>query len=199
MVRYAWGELRLVRLRKDTKAIPFPRRPTRTELERFWMKLQEDVLECGEIMPNTSEFDRKFAVLTYDSFEEACENYRRFRDSICRGEEYQLPEKYTKIPPLGKSMEDEIIIVTARLHSWITGRFKITNKPFSIETIIEEVSKVRGTKPSPLIVKNSLKKGWRQHKGIILENEEELSHFVLVNVPKEDLEKIVGESLPEYT
>ena len=189
----------MVRLRKDTKAIPFPRRPTRTELERFWMKLQEDVLECGEIMPNTSEFDRKFAVLTYDSFEEACENYRSFRDSICRGEEYQLPEKYTKIPPLGKSLEDEVVIVTARLHSWITGRFKITNKPFSIETIIEEVSKVRGTKPSPLIVKNSLKKGWRQHKGIIRENEEELSHFVLVNVPKEDLEKIIGESLPEYT
>ena len=150
-------------------------------------------------MPNTSEFNRKFAVLTYDSFEEACENYKGFRDSICSGEEYQLPEKYTKIPPLGKSLEDEIIIVTARLHSWITGRFKITNKPFSIETIIEEVSKVRGTKPSPLIVKKALKTALRQRKGIVLENEEELSHFCLVNVPKEDLEKIIGESLPEYT
>lgn len=188
----------MVRLRKDTKAIPFPRRPTRSELERFWMKLQEDILECREVMPNKSEFDRKFAILTYDSFEEACENYRRFRDSICRGEEYQLPEKYTKIKALGKSLEDEIVIVTSRVYSWCTGRFKVTDKKFSIETIIEEVFEVRGTKPSPLIVKNALKDAWRQHKGIVLENEDELSHFHLVTVPKEDLEKIIGESIPEY-
>ena len=148
-------------------------------------------------MPNTSEFNRKFADLTYDSFEDACENYRRFRDSICRGEEYKLPEKYTKIQALGKSLEDEIIIVTARLHSWIKGRYKLTDKPFSVETRIEEVFEVREEKLSSLIVKNSLKKGWRQHKGIILENEEELSHYCLVNVPKEDLEELIGEPLPE--
>jgi len=162
------------------------------------MKLQEDVRECGEIMPNISEFYEKFSYLTYDSFEEACENYRRFRDSICRGEKYQLPEKYTKIKALGKSLEDEIIIVTARLHSWITGKFKITNEPFSMETIIEEVFKVRGTRPSPLIVKTSLKKAWRQHKGIVLKNEDKLSHYMLVGVPKKCLEKIIGEILPEY-
>lgn len=189
----------MVRLRKDTKAIPFPRRPTRSELERFWMKLKEDILECREVMPNKSEFDRKFAILTYDSFEEACENYRRFRDSICRGEEYQLPEKYTKIKALGKSLEDEIVIVTSRVYSWCTGRFKVTDKKFSIETIIEEVFEVRGTKPSPETVKTSLLKGWRQYKGIILKNEEELSHYVLVTVPKACLEKIIGEVLPEYT
>ena len=162
------------------------------------MKLQEDVLECREIMPNKSEFDRKFAILTYDSFEEACENYRRFRDSVCKGEEYELPEKYTKIQALGKSLEDEVVIVTGRVYSWCTGRFKITNKKFSMETIIDEVFKVRGTRPSTEIVKNSLKKGWRQHKGIILKNEEELSHYMLVGVPKECLEKLIGESLPEY-
>jgi len=66
----------MVKIRKDTKAIPFPRRITRWELERFWKKLQEDVWECGEIMPNKSEFDRKFAFLTYDSFNEARKNYR---------------------------------------------------------------------------------------------------------------------------
>lgn len=189
----------MVKLRKDSKAIPFPRRPTRSEIERFWMKLQEDVLECGEIMPNKSEFDRKFTILIYDSFEEACENYRRFRDSVCKGEEYELPEKYTKIPALGKSLEDEVVIVTGRVYSWIYGRFKISDKKFSIETIIEEVFKVRGTRPSQETVKNSLKKGWRQHKGIILKNEEEISHYMLVGVPKECLEEIVGELLPEYT
>lgn len=188
----------MVRLRKDTKAIPFPRRPSRTELERFWMKLQEDVLECWEVMPNKSEFDRKFAVLTYDSFEDACENYRMFRDSICRGEEYQLPKKYTKIRPLGKSLEDEIIIVTARLQQWYTGRFKIADVEFSRVPIIEEVFKVRGTRPSIEVVKTSLKRAWRQYNGFILKNEEELSHYMLVNVPKEYLEKIIGEPLPEY-
>ena len=189
----------MVKLRKDSKAIPFPRRPTRSEIERFWMKLQEDVLECREIMPNKSEFDRKFAILTYDSFEEACKNYRMFRDSVCRGEEYKLPEKYTKMQAIGKSLEDEVVIVTARLYSWCTGRFKITNKKFSMETIIEEVSELRGTRPSPLIVKKALKDAWRQYKGIVLKNEEELSHYILVNVPKECLEKIIGELLPEYT
>jgi len=46
-------------------------------------------------MPNTSEFYRKFSDLTYDSFEEALENFRGFRDACCRGEEYEVPEKYT--------------------------------------------------------------------------------------------------------
>ncbi len=91
----------MVIIRKDSKAIPFPRRITRWELERFWKKLQEDVLGCGEIMPKKSEFDRKFAFLSYDSFNEARKNYRMFRDSICRGEEYKLPEKYSKPSPLG--------------------------------------------------------------------------------------------------
>ena len=48
-------------------------------------------------------------------------------------------------------------------------------------------------------MKKALKTALRQRKGIVLENEEELSHFCLVNVPKEDFEKIIGESLPEYT
>ena len=182
----------MVKIRKDTKAIPFPRRPTRWELERFWKKLQEDVWDCGEIMPTKSEFDRKFAILTYDSFDEACKNYRMFRDSICRGEEYKLPEKYTKTPSLGKSLQDEVIIVTGRLYA-------NEKNCFSIEKIIEEVFKIRGTSPSLETVKNSLKKGWRQHKGIILKNEDETSHYMLVNVPKECLEKIIGELLPEYT
>ena len=181
----------MVKIRKDTKAIPFPRRITRWELERFWKKLQEDVWECGEIMPNKSEFDRKFAFLTYDSFNEAQKNYRMFRDSICRGEEYKLPEKYTKPSPLGNSLEDEVIIVASRLYS--------VEKNFSIGPIIEEVFRVRGTRPSIEIVKTSLKKAWRQNKGIILKNEDELSHYMLVNVPKECLEKIIEEILPEYT
>ena len=180
----------MVKLRKDTKAIPFPRRPTRTEIERFWMKFQEDALECGEIMPNISEFTRKFAALTYDSFEEACENYGMFRDSVCKGEKYQLPEKYSKSSPLGESMEDEVVIVTGRLYSNIRN--------CSVEPIIDEVLKVRGTKPSPLCVKTALKQAWRQHKGIILKNEKALFHHMLVVVPKECLEKIVGEILPDY-
>ena len=142
-------------------------------------------------MPNTSEFGEKFSDLMYDSFEEALENYRGFRDSICRGEEYELPEKYTKIPVLGKSLEDEVVIVTARLYA--------NEKNCSIGSIIEEVFKVRGIRPSLEIVKNSLKKGWRQHKGITLKNEDEISYSMLVNVPKECLEKILGEPLPEYT
>ena len=181
----------MVKLRKDSKAIPFPRRPTSSEIERFWMKLQEDVLECGEIMPNKSEFNRKFAILTYDSFEEAYENYRRFRDSVCKGEEYELPEKYTKIPALGKSLEDEVVIVTGRLYA--------NTRNCSVEPIIDEVFKVSGIKPSLETIKISLVKGWRQHKGIILKNEDELSHYMLAGVPKECLEEIVGELLPEYT
>lgn len=181
----------MVKIKKDTSAIDFPRRLTRGELERFWKKLQEDVWNCGEIMPNTSEFYRKFSDVFYDSFEEARENYRGFKDSICRGEEYKLPEKYTKIPALGKSLEDEVIIVTCRLYS--------NEKNISMKSIIEEVFKVRGTRPSLETVKNSLKKGWRQHKGIIMKNEDEISHNMLVIVPKEGLEKIIGESLPEYT
>lgn len=180
----------MVKLRKDTKAIPFPRRPSRTELERFWMKLQEDVFECGEIMPNTSEFNRKFADLKYDSFEEACENYGMFRDSVCKGETYHLPEKYTKSSPLGESMEDEIVLVTGRLYS--------NTRNCSVEQIIDEVLTVRGAKPSPLVVKTALKQAWRQHNGIILKNEEALSHHMLVVVPKECLEKIIGEILPDY-
>lgn len=86
----------MVKLRKDTKAIPFPRRVSGWERERFWRKLWEESANCGEIMPNTSEFYRKFSDVTYDSFEDALENFWRFRDSICRGEEYELPEKYRK-------------------------------------------------------------------------------------------------------
>jgi hypothetical protein len=63
----------LVKLRKDKNAMPFPRRLTRGKQERFWKKLQEDVWNCGEIMPNTSEFGEKFSDLMYDSFEEALE------------------------------------------------------------------------------------------------------------------------------
>ena len=176
----------MVKLRKDPKAKPFPRRPTGWEQDRFWNKLNEDVWN----MPTKTEFYEKFSEIMYDSFKDALENFRGFRDAINRGEEYEVPEKYRTMK-LGKSLEDEIVIVTSRLYS--------NERNCSIDPIIEEVQKVRGIRPSIEIVKNSLKKGWRQHKGIIRENEEELSHFVLVNVPKEDLEKIIGESLPEYT
>ena len=114
-----------------------------------------------------------------------------FRDSICRGEEYKLPEKYTKPSPLCNSLEDEVVIVASRLYS--------VEKNFSIGQIIEEVFRVRGTRPSIEVVKTSLKKAWRQYKGIILKNEDELFHHMLVNMPKECLEIIIGEILPEYT
>ena len=177
---------KVVRLKKDSRS--FPRRLSGGEQNRFWRKLQEDVWNCGEIMPNVSKFYRKFSDLWYDSFEDALENYRGFRDAICRGEEYEVPEKYTEMTPLGKSLEDEIVIVTGRLYS--------NEKNCSIDPIIKEVQKVRGIRPSIEIVKNSLKKGWRQHKGDIQENEDALSHYMLENVPKECLEKIIGESLP---
>lgn len=169
--------------------MPFPRRLTRGEQERFWIKLSEDVEDCGEIMPNKSEFYRKFSDLMYNSFEDALENYRGFRDALCKGEEYELPEKYTKIVALGKSLEDEVVIVTGRLYA--------NEKNCSIGPIVEEVFKVRGTKPSLEIVKNSLKKAWRQYNGVLLKNEDEISHYMLVNVPKECLEKIIGEPLRE--
>ena len=178
----------MVKLRKQPKAMPFPRRITGWEQQRFWKKLQEDVWNCGEIMPGVTEFYRKFSDLMYNSWEDALENYRGFKDTICRGEEYELPEKYTKTPVLGKSLEDEIVIVTSRLYS--------NERNCSIDPIIEEVQKVRGISPSIEIVKNSLKKGWRQHKGDIQENEDEVSHYMLVIVPKECLEKIIGEPLP---
>lgn len=85
----------MVKLKEDKRAMPWPRRISRTELERFWLKLREDVLNCGEIMPNTSMFYRNFSDLTYDSFEEALENFGGFRDACCRGEEYEVSEKYT--------------------------------------------------------------------------------------------------------
>jgi hypothetical protein len=91
----------LVKIRTQPEALPFSRRLTGWEQDRFWRKLEEDVLKCGEIMPSASEFCRKFLDLRYNSFEEARRNYRGFRDSICSGEEYQLPEKYSKIPALG--------------------------------------------------------------------------------------------------
>jgi len=85
---------RMVKLRKDTKAIPFPRRVSGTEIDRFWRKLQEDVLACGEIMPTKSEFYRKFSNVFYNSYKEALENFRGFKNACCRGEEYELPEKF---------------------------------------------------------------------------------------------------------
>lgn len=87
----------MVKLRKDAKAIPFPRRISGWERDRFWRKLQEDVGACGEIMPSTSEFYRKFSDVFYASWEDALENFRGFRDACCRGEEYKLPKKYRKV------------------------------------------------------------------------------------------------------
>ena len=180
----------MVRLKKDDKAMPFPRRLTRMEQERFWRKLEEDVMECGEIMPNATSFQRNFADLTYDSFNEAVKYYRQFKNSICKGEEPKIPDKYTRPLPLGESLEDEIVIVTGRLYS--------NNKNCSIEAIIEEVYRVRGTRPSKEKVKDTIKRVWRQSKGIILENEEKLSWFMIVNIPKECLEKIIEETLSLY-
>ena len=89
-----------------------------------------------------------------------------------------------------RAIEDEVVIVTGRLYS--------NTRNCSVEPIIDEVLKARGIKPSPLDVKTILKQAWRQHKGIILKNEEELSHHMLVVVPKECLEKKIGEILPDY-
>jgi len=76
----------MVKLRKDTKAIPFPRRVSTYERERFWRKLLEEVTSCGEIMPNTSTFYREFSDVTYDSFADAVKHFWIFRNRICRGE-----------------------------------------------------------------------------------------------------------------
>lgn len=178
----------MVRIKRDDKAMPFPRRLTRTELELFWMKLQEDVIECAEIMPNTTFFQRNFGNLVYDSFDEARKYYGQFRDSICRGEEPKIPDKYLGIPALGESTEDEIVIVAGRLYS--------NKKNCSIEAIIEEVNKVRGTRPSREKVKDAIKTAWRQRKGIRFENEKELSWAMIVNIPKECLETIIEDMLP---
>jgi len=178
----------LVRSKKYSH--PFPRVLSGVDQDRFWRKLLEDVHNCGGRMPNTTEFKRKFSKVMYNSRKDALENYEGFKDALCRGEEYELPEKFTNMA-LGKSLEDEIVIVTRRLFS--------NKKNCLVDPIIKEVQKVRGERPSLEIVKNSLKKAWRQHKGDIRENEEELSHYCLTNITKEILEKIIGESLPEYT
>lgn len=172
----------MVKLRKDPKAKPFPRRPTGWEQDRFWNKLNEDAWN----MPTKTEFYEKFSEIMYDSFKDALENFRGFRDAINRGEEYEVPEKYRTMK-LGKSLEDEIVIVTSRLYS--------NERNCSIEPIIEEVFRVRGERANVQTVKNALKKAWRQFKGDIKENEDELSHYRLVIIPKESLEKMIGDPL----
>jgi len=195
----------LVRIKKDDKAIPFPRRLTRTERDRFWMKLMEDVAECWEVMPNTTTFMKFFGELTYDSFSEAKKYYRVFKNSICRGEEPKIPLKFLGPKPLGKTAEDEILIVAGRLYSneqW--GKQKgitITEKErCSLDNIIEEVNKVRGTRPSKESSKATMKKAWgiriAKEKGLPTKNEEDLSWRAIANIPKEYLEKIIEEKLP---
>lgn len=181
----------MVRIRKDKKAIPFPRRLSRTEIERFWMKLIEDVTECWEVMPNKTTFMRCFGELMYDSFSEAKEYYQLFKNSVCRGEEPEIPEEKTGIRPLGKSVEDGILIVTGRLYS--------NEKNCSIEAIIDEVNKVRKERPSRETVKEAITRAWKvkeaKRTGISHKNEEELSWYMLASIPKECLEAIIGEAL----
>lgn len=169
----------MVGVRKDEKAIPFPRRLSRTEIERFWWKLTEDVDDCGEIMPTQTQFMRCFGECTYDSFNEAKKYYGLFKNSICRGEEPKVPEKFIGIRALGETLEDEILIVAGRLYS--------SEKNCSSEAIIEEVNRVRGIRPSMKVVKEA------KSKGISLKNEKDLSWYMIVNIPKECLEKIIGE------
>ena len=194
----------MVRIRKDEKAMPFPRRLTRTEIQRFWMKLMEDVAKCWEVMPNTTTFMTFFGELTYDSFNEAKKYYRVFKNTICRGEEPQIPAKFRKIQPLGKSIEDEIVIVTGRLYSneqWRKQKgIVVTNEEHcSLDNIVEEVNRVRGTRPSIDTVKATIIKAWKireaKEKGFSPKNEEDLSWYTLAKIPKECLEMIIGKPL----
>jgi len=199
----------MVRIKKDDKAIPFPRRLTRTELERFWMKLMEDVAECWEVMPNVTTFNEYFGNLTYDSFSEAQKYYREFKNKICRGEEPTIPEKFLKPTPLGETIADEILIVTGRLYSneqFLKQKGYVISEEdrFSIDNIINEVNKVRGIQPNIEQIKEVLKKGWiineKKRKGIALsKGESEFSSctYMLTGIPKESLEMIIGEKLPD--
>ena len=81
---------------KKVGTMPFPRRLNNSEIDRFWLKFREDIIECGEIVPNISWFYKHFSDLTYDSFEEAVEYSRYLTESICRGEEPTIPDKFFK-------------------------------------------------------------------------------------------------------
>jgi hypothetical protein len=198
----------LVRVKEQKGAMPFPRRLTRTEIERFWMKLQADVAKCREVMPNKTTFDRCFGELMYDSFDKAQKYYRVFKNSICRGEEPKIPEEFLKPKPLGKTVDDEIILTAGRLYSneqWSKQKgYIITEKDrFSLENIVNWVNEVREIQLSKEEVKASIKRAWKNIRTIKKEplfNDKDklyspVGEFGFSEIPKERLEDIIGEKL----
>ena len=81
--------------RQDKKTVPFPRRPTNSELNNtardcFWTKYTFDLAKYG-YRPALRDFTKFFADHTYPSWESIIASYNRLITSIINGEEPSIP------------------------------------------------------------------------------------------------------------
>ena len=77
--------------KQDRKAIPFPRRPSGTERDQFWLCYVDDLAECRVARLSKTLFYKYFSELTYKSFKDVLKSYDRFIKSVCRQEEPEAP------------------------------------------------------------------------------------------------------------
>ena len=85
----------MVNVKTDPGRMPFPRRLSSGELSRFYRELEAALRACSAqaFCPSLARFRTKYKFdRTYDSFEEAKEQYERIVDSLCRGQEPEIAE-----------------------------------------------------------------------------------------------------------
>lgn len=92
--RWAWLKVRFPK--QDKKTVPFPRRPTNSELyddtrNCFWIKYTADLSEYG-YRPRLTDFRKYFAEHTYPTWNNIIESYNRLMASIIRDIEPSTPE-----------------------------------------------------------------------------------------------------------
>lgn len=79
--------------KRDTKAIPFPRRPSGTEIDRFWEAYKDELKRCRKHSEPSlkSMFSEYFETNMYKSWEAELEAFHRLVQAICDDKEPELP------------------------------------------------------------------------------------------------------------
>ena len=83
----------MAKVKADPGRIPFPRKLSSGELNRFYKELEVDLRACSAqaFCPTLAGFRTKYKFgRSFSSFEEAKELYEKIVDSLCRGQEPEI-------------------------------------------------------------------------------------------------------------